>query len=65
MVEHVPAQMTGIFVFGAGQTPLPAGDGILCLGGSPLFRLGAVAADAAGRPVELGRAVQNGLPTRS
>jgi hypothetical protein len=59
-VEHVPALVTGIFVFGAGQTPIPAGDGILCLGGSPLYRLGAVAADSAGRlvlPVDL-----QGLP---
>lgn len=47
-VEHVQPHVTGIFVFGSGQTPFPAGNGVLCLGGSPLYRLGVVGADAAG-----------------
>jgi hypothetical protein len=48
-VEHVQPHVTGIFIFGSGQTPFPAGNGILCLGGSTLHRLGARTADAAGR----------------
>ena len=43
-----------------GQTPFPAGNGVLCLGGSPIQRIALVAADASGRlvlPLDL-----HGLP---
>jgi hypothetical protein len=59
-VEHVRPHASGIFIFGNGQTPFPAGNGVLCLGGSSIQRIALVAADASGRlllPLDL-----NGLP---
>ncbi len=48
-VEHVQPHVTGLFILGTGQTPFPVGNGVLCLGGAPIIRLGLSSADGAGR----------------
>ena len=49
--EHVPPHATGVFLIGTGTSPLPAGNGVLCIGGAAVHRLGVVSADASGRLV--------------
>ncbi|MBK7644343.1 MAG: FG-GAP repeat protein [Planctomycetes bacterium] len=49
--ENVPPHATGVFLIGSGTTPLPAGNGVLCIGGAAVHRLGVVSADASGRLV--------------